>query len=71
MSCYFRQLKDILEEAGIEVTPANKKELDRAIHQIAGITYKNCSDTWRKLKQEVMADPAKRQDFIRQLKLYS
>lgn len=59
MSCYFRHLKDILEEVGIEVTPANRKQIDQAIHQIAGITYKNCPDTWRKLKQEILADPAK------------
>ena len=71
MSCYFRHLKDILEEVGIEVTPANKRRIDQAIHQIVGITYKNCPDTWRRLKQEITADPAKRQDFISQLKLYS
>ena len=33
MSCYLRHMKDILEEAGIEVTPANKKQIDQAIHQ--------------------------------------
>ena len=33
MSCYFRQLKDILAEAGVEVTPGNRKEIDRAIHK--------------------------------------
>ena len=25
MSCYFRHMKDVLEEAGIDVTPKNKK----------------------------------------------
>ena len=68
MSCYFRHLKNILGGAGIEVTPANKKQVDQAIHQIVGITYKNCPDTWKRLKQEILADPAKRQDFVSQLK---
>lgn len=38
MSCYFRHLKDILNEAGIEVTASNKKQIDRIIHEIAGVT---------------------------------
>ena len=71
MSCYFRHLKDILDEASIEVTPSNRKQIDQTIHQIVGITYKNCPDTWRRLKQEVLADPAKQRDFISQLKAYS
>jgi len=68
MSCYFRHLKDILGKADIEVTPANRKQFDQAIHQIVGITYKNCPDTWRRLKQEILADLPKRQNFISQLK---
>lgn len=68
MSCYLRHLRDILEEAGIEVTPANKKRIDHAIHQIAGVNYKDCPETWRRLKQEITADPTKRQNFINQLK---
>jgi len=32
MSCYLRHLKDILGEAGIEITADNKKQIDRAIH---------------------------------------
>lgn len=71
MSCYFRHLKDILEEAGIEVTPANKKRIDQAIHQIAGVNYKDCPETWRRLKQEITVDLAKRQALISQLKSYS
>ena len=71
MSCYFRHLKDILNEASIEVTPSNRKQIDQTIHQIVGITYKNCPDTWRRLKEEILADPAKRRDFISQLKVYS
>jgi hypothetical protein len=68
MSCYFRQLKDIFAEAGVEVTPANRKEIDRAIHQFVGINYKDCLATGRKLKQEVLANEKKRREFIAKLK---
>ena len=33
MACYFRHMKDILDEAGIEVTADNRKEIDRMIHK--------------------------------------
>lgn len=68
MSCYLRHLNDILGEAGITVTPANRKQIDQAIHGIVDVTYKDCPVTWKKLKQEVLSDEAKRQDFIRKLK---
>jgi predicted Fe-Mo cluster-binding NifX family protein len=67
MSCYFRHIKDILEEAGIEVNSANKKKIDQAIHQLMGVDYKDCSATWKRLKQEIMIDEQKRQDFIKKL----
>lgn len=64
MTFYFRHLKDILNEAGIEVTTSNKKQIDRIIHEIAEVTYKNCSATWKRLKQEIVANEQKQQDFI-------
>ena len=67
MSCYFRHLKGMLSEAGIEVNPSNRKQIDRAIHDIVGITYKDCPTTWKKLKQEIIGDEEKRQDFIKKL----
>jgi len=67
MSCYFRHLKDILNEAGIEVNPSNRKQIDRTIHDIVEITYKDCPTTWKKLKQEIIGDEQKRQDFIKKL----
>lgn len=68
MSCYFRHIKGILDEAGIEVTPSNKKEIDQAIHQILGVSYKDCPHTWKKLKQHVIGDEQKKQDLIRKLR---
>ncbi len=67
MSCYFRHMKDIFTEAGIEVTATNKKEIDKAIHQIVNVSYKNCPATWREIKMGT-ADSQKRQEFIVKLK---
>ena len=67
MSCYLRHMKNILEEAGIEVTPDNKKELDQALHKIVGVTYKDCPATWQRLKQELASDGQKREEFIQKL----
>ena len=53
MSCYFRHLKDVLAEAGIEVTPANKKDVDRALHEIAEVAYKDCPFARRNLKRSM------------------
>jgi len=67
MSCYFRHLKDILGQAGIEVTLGNKKDIDKAFHQMVGIDYKDCSSTWKQLKQELAGDEQKRQELVRKL----
>jgi len=68
VSCYLRHLKDIMEETGIEVTSANRKQVDQAIHQIVGVKYKNCPETWEKLKQQLVGNDQARQEFISQLK---
>ena len=68
MSCYLRHLKDIMGEAGIEVTANNRRQLDRAIHKIVGVDYKDCPAAWRKLKQEMLTDERKRQALIGKLR---
>ena len=35
-------MKDVLEEAGIEITRENKKHIDRIIHGLVDVDYKNC-----------------------------
>ncbi len=69
MSCYLRQIKDILDEAGIAITPANRKQIDQAVHQAAGVAYKNCPVTWKKIKDDIKGDEDKRQAFIEQLQM--
>ena len=64
MSCYFRHMKDILDEAGIEVTPNNKKAIDQAFHQIVGVSYEDCPTTWKRLKQEPSGDEQKRRELV-------
>jgi len=68
MSCYLRHLKEIFEEAGIEVTPANRKDVDRVVHATAGVPYKHCPTAWKKVKQEFLTDEKKRRILIRELK---
>jgi hypothetical protein len=67
MSCYFRHLNELFAEAGIAVTPANKKQLDQAVHKIVEVDYKNCPAAWKAVKQGT-ADPQQRQEFVRKLK---
>ncbi len=68
MSCYFRYMKDVLAEAGIEVTPENKKRVDQAVHDLVAVAYKNCSPTWKEVKTHIKADETARARFIEQLK---
>ena len=68
MSCYFRHLKDLFDEAGVEVTPANRKEIDRVIHAAVGLSQKHCPSAWRKVKQEFLADEKKRRILVCELK---
>lgn len=67
MSCYFRHMKDVLAEAGIEVTPSNRQRVDQAFHQIAGVPFKDCPAAWRVLKQKLAPDELK-QELARQLR---
>jgi hypothetical protein len=68
MSCYLKHIQDILNEAGVAVTPANRKLVDEAVHRAVGIVYKDCPATWKKIKSEVRDDPARRQALVMQLK---
>ena len=68
MSCYLRHLKDIFEEAGIQITSGNRKQIDRAVHEIVGTDYKDCPATWRRLKESLLSDELKRRGFIQNFK---
>lgn len=68
MSCYFRHLEDIFEETGIEVTKDNKKEIDRVIHGLVNVPYKNCPPTWKAVKEQIRGDTRARKQFAERLK---
>ncbi|MBU7036976.1 MAG: hypothetical protein HXS52_03520 [Theionarchaea archaeon] len=51
MSCYFRHMSDVFQRAGVTVTKENKKDIDRALHSLVGVEYKDCSSTWKELKR--------------------
>jgi hypothetical protein len=56
MTCYFRHLQNVFKKTGIEVTNENKKELDKIIHQIVRVEYKNCPATWKEVKKRIAED---------------
>jgi hypothetical protein len=68
MSCYFRHIKDLFKEAGLEINPDNKKEVDRAIHKMVGIDYKDCPATWKRLKAEFLSDDKARKRLVGKLR---
>jgi hypothetical protein len=65
MTCYFRHLNTYFEKAGISITKENKKDIDRVIHSIVGVEYKNCSATWKKIKKKISEDE---KEFINKIK---
>lgn len=56
MTCYFRHIQHVFKNAGIEVTKENKRDIDRVIHEIVGVEYKNCPATWREVKKRIADD---------------
>lgn len=68
MSCYFRHMKDILDAADVVVTKENKKEIDRIIHNLVNVEYKNCPTTWRVVEEQIKGDEETKRRFIIMLK---
>ena len=58
VTCYLRHLEEVFKKAGIEVTPQNRHEIDRIIHDIVGVDYKNCPAAWRQVKNRLAQDEA-------------
>jgi len=67
MTCYFRHLQAIFEEARITVTKENRKRIDEAIHSIVGVEYKNCPEAWKQVKTRINSDEG-RELFISRLR---
>jgi hypothetical protein len=58
-------MKGLFEKAGFVVTKENRKTVDRVIHDIVDVEYKNCSATWRAVKERLEEDE---EQFINTLK---
>ena len=69
MSCYLRHIRDALDEAGVCITPANRKQIDQAIHQAVGVAYKSCPAAWKKIKEDIKNDEEKHRALINQLQM--
>jgi hypothetical protein len=65
MTCYFRHLNGILQKAGITVTKENRQEIDKVIHRLVNVDYKNCPYAWKQVKERIAVDE---QGFIAELK---
>jgi hypothetical protein len=65
LTCYFRHLAQVFEKADIEVTPTNRQEIDRIIHDLVGVNYKNCPAAWKQVKRHISEDEA---TFVSKLK---
>jgi hypothetical protein len=65
MTCYFRHLTDVFAKVGVTVTKENRQDVDRAIHSIVGIEYKNCPATWKEVKKRIAED---KESFVNMLK---
>ena len=65
MTCYFRHLKTIFEKTGTPITKENRQDVDRVIHSIVGVDYKNCSATWKEVKKRMAEDE---ENFVNMLK---
>lgn len=68
MSCYLRHMKDIIEEAGVNLNDKeDRKTIDKVIHDFVEIEYKNCSSTWAEIK-EIRQDATLRKKLIDAIK---
>lgn len=65
MTCYFRHLQEVFKKAGINVTDGNKREVDKVIHKIVSVSYKDCPATWKEVRQRISEDE---ENFILALK---
>ncbi|MBT8172235.1 hypothetical protein KJN74_05135 [Candidatus Bathyarchaeota archaeon] len=47
-------MNGIFEKIGVNITKENKKNIEKIIHNIVGIEYKNYSETGKKIKKRII-----------------
>ena len=69
MGCW-KWFNGVLKEAEVNVTDANKSEVDDVIHKYIGeqSSYGRCSADWRKARKEINESPEMRKELIQKLK---
>jgi len=65
MTCYFRHLQVIFKKTGIALTKENRRKIDKVIHHIVRVKYRNCPAAWKKLKKRIAKDE---DGFVSELK---
>lgn len=65
LSCYFRYMKDVLRDEGIEIGE-KKEDVDRKIHETVGVEHRDCSEAWRRAR-EILTDESRRAEFTGEL----
>jgi hypothetical protein len=60
----------VLKEAEVNITEANKSEIDGVIHKYIGeqSSYGRCSADWRKARKEINESSEMRKELIQKLK---
>jgi len=58
MTCYFRNSRmiELFEEIGVEVTKENRNAIDKIIHEMLSVDYKNCAATWKLVRKRLEED---------------
>jgi hypothetical protein len=64
MTCYFRHLDHVFKKAGLQIDIDNRKRVDLIIHEMAGVDYKDCTETWKAVK-ELLEDE---ESFVQRLR---
>ena len=69
MGCW-KWFNGVLKEAEVNVTDANKGEIDELIHKYISeqSSYGHCSADWRKARKEINANPQMRSELVQKLK---
>ncbi|MBT0160394.1 hypothetical protein G4O51_10470 [Candidatus Bathyarchaeota archaeon A05DMB-2] len=69
MGCW-KWFNGVLKEVNLQVTDANKEQIDDVIHKYIGeqSNYGRCSADWKKARKEINESPEMKQELIAQLK---
>ncbi|MHC1709897.1 MAG: hypothetical protein AB9819_05765 [Methanomassiliicoccales archaeon] len=58
MTCYFRHLDPVFRRAGLQIDIDNRKRVDMIIHEMVGVQYKDCCQTWAAVKEMLQNEDA-------------